>query len=110
MRPPPKESGTKAPEAVAHDKETCKSPSAQVFQFYSNLPTEEARRPWCKILGDQVDVTPWTDSFGVEHAEEQTWSWKSFMNCVTFHLLSVVQSDVAKTQKFYISNGLTKPN
>ena len=55
-------------------------------------------------------MTPWTDLFGVEHAEEQKRSWTSFMDCVTFHLLMVFQSDVAETQKFYINNGLKKPN
>ncbi len=32
------------------------------------------------------------------------------MDCVTFHLLPVFRSDVAETQRFYISNGLKKPN
>ena len=32
------------------------------------------------------------------------------MECVTFHLLSVFRSDAAETQRFYISNGLKKPN
>ncbi len=32
------------------------------------------------------------------------------MDCVTFRLLTVFQSDVAKTQRLYISNGLKKPN
>ena len=32
------------------------------------------------------------------------------MDCVTFHLLTVFQSDAAETQHFYISNGLKKPN
>jgi hypothetical protein len=32
------------------------------------------------------------------------------MDWMTFHLLSVFQSDAAETQRFYISNGLKKPN
>ena len=32
------------------------------------------------------------------------------MDCVTFHLLLVFWSVAAKTQQFYISNGLKKPN
>ena len=55
-------------------------------------------------------MTTWTDLFGVEHNEKQKRSWQSFMDCVTFHLLSVFQSDAAETQQFYISNGLKKPN
>ncbi len=81
-----------------------------MFQLYTNLLTEEARRPWKKILGEQIDVTPWTDLFGVKHAQEQKRSWMSFMDCVTFHLLTVFRSDAAETQQFYISNRLKKPN
>ena len=55
-------------------------------------------------------MTPWTNLFGVGHAEEQKRSEQSFMDCVTFHLLSVFWSNAAKTQLFYISNGLNKPN
>ncbi len=58
----------------------------------------------------QLDVIPLTDLFGVEHSEECHRSWKSFMDCVTFHLLMVFLSDVPETQQFYISNGLKKPN
>jgi hypothetical protein len=60
----------KATEAVAHQKEATKSFIAKVFQLYSNLLTEEARRSWCKILGEQMNVTPWTNLFVVEHAEK----------------------------------------
>ena len=81
-----------------------------MFQLYSNLLTEEARRPWRKILGEQIEVTLWTYLFGDEHTEEQKKSWQSFMDCITFHLLIVFWSDVAETQNFYISSGLKKPN
>ena len=91
-------------------QENCKSIITQVFQLYSNLLSEEARRPWSKILGEQFDVTPWTHLFGVEHTKVQGKSWQSFMDCFTFHLLTVFWSDVAEIQRFYISNGLKKPN
>ena len=111
MRPPPKKKAVqKTTEAVTRKKETCESLITQVFQLYSNLLTEEARRPWSKILGEQIEVTPWTDLFGVEHTKEQKKSWQSFMDCVAFRLLTVLQSDAAETQCFYISNGLKKPN
>ena len=53
----------KATEAVAHKDEAIEPIIAQVFQLYSNLLTEEARRPWCKILGEQIDVLSWNDLF-----------------------------------------------
>ena len=108
--PPEKKAVDKATEAIAHEKESIESLIAQVFQLYSDLLTEEARRPWCRIIGEQIDMTPWTNLFGVKHAAKRHRSWKSFMDCVTFHLLLVFQSDMAETQQFYISNGLKKPN
>ena len=107
---PKKKAVEKASEAVAHKEETIESLIAQVFQLYSNLLLEEARRPWSKILEEQVKMTPWTDLFGVEHNEKQKRLWQTFMDCVTFHLLSVFWSDVAETHRFYISNGLKKSN
>ena len=68
--PPEKKAMQKATEAVTCKKETCESLITQVFQLYSNLLTEEARRPWSKILGEQIEVTPWTDLFGVKHTEK----------------------------------------
>ena len=99
-----------ATEAIAHKKKSIKSLISQMFQLYSNLLTEEARRPWCKILGEQINVTPSTDLFGVEHALKRQRSWTFFKDYVTFHLLSIFRSDLAETQQFYISKRLKKPN
>jgi hypothetical protein len=98
--PPKKKAVEKATEAVDHKKETIESLIAQVFQLYSNLLTKEARMPWYKILGEQIDVTPWCDLFGVKHSEKHHRSWQSFMDCIIFHLLSVFQSDMAETKRF----------
>ena len=58
MKTLPKKAVEKATEAIAREKESIEFLIAQIFQLYSNLLTEEARRPWCKILGEQIDVTP----------------------------------------------------
>ena len=71
MITPEKKVVQKATEAVTREKETCESLITQVFQLFSNLLMEEARRPWNKILGEQIKVIPWTDLFGVEHTKEQ---------------------------------------
>ncbi len=63
--PPERKAVEKASEAVARKEETIESLITQVFQLYSNLLSEEARRPWSKILEEQVKVTPWTNLFGV---------------------------------------------
>ncbi len=68
--PPEKKAVQKATEDITRKKETCESLITQVFQLYSNLLMEEARRPWSKILGEHIEVTPWTNLFGVKHTKE----------------------------------------
>ena len=82
----------------------------QVFKLYSTLIPENARQPWTKIMREQVEVTPWTDLQGVEHAEKHAKSWDSFLECVRFHLLTIFCHGAAETKRYYISNGLNKPN
>ena len=84
--PPREKAVQKATEGVTHADEAVESITNQVFQLYSNLLMEEARRPWNKILGEQIDCAPWVDLFGVEHTEKLQRSWSSFMDCMTFHL------------------------
>jgi len=80
----PKEKAVqKATEAGTNADAAIESIINQVFQLYSNLLTEEARRPWCKILKEQIDISPWIDLFGVEHVKKHKRSWSSFMDCVT---------------------------
>jgi uncharacterized protein YukE len=98
-----KEAQTKAKSAVDHV-------ANQVFQLYSNFLSEEARQPWNKILAEQIDCSPWKDLRGNVHNTPRSKTWDSFMECVTFHLLTVFRNDAAEAQRYYISNGLKKPN
>ncbi len=71
---------------------------------------EEARQPWNKILAERIDCSPWKDLRGNVHNTPRSKTWGSFMKCVTFHLLTVFCNDAAEAQRYYISNGLKKPN
>ena len=82
--PPNKKAVQNATTAIDRKQETYKSLITQVFGLYSNLLTEEARRPWNKILEEQVKVAPWTDPFRIEHSKSQGKTWQSIMDCVTF--------------------------
>eukprot|EP00804_Cyclotella_cryptica_P021392 CCRYP_016788-RA/>CCRYP_016788-RA protein AED:0.40 eAED:0.40 QI:0/-1/0/1/-1/1/1/0/112 len=97
------EAQTKAKSAVEHD-------ANQVFQLYSNFLSEEVRQPRSKILAEQIDCSPWKDLRGNVHNTPRSKMQASFMECVTFHLLTVFRNDAAKAQRYYISNGLKKPN
>jgi hypothetical protein len=41
--------------------EVIESIANQAFLLFSNLLMEEARRPWNKILEEQIDCSPWID-------------------------------------------------
>ena len=74
------------------------------------LIAEKSRQPWTKIMQEQVEASPWTDLQGFKHAEQHGKSWDSFLGCVMFHLVTVFSNDATKTDRYYISNWLKKPN
>ena len=98
--------------ATAYEKAKAEMASVaeQVFELYSMLIAEKARQPWTKLVQEQVEAAPWTDLQGVEHAEQHTKSWNSFLECVRFHLLTVFCNDATETERYYIRNCLKKPN
>jgi hypothetical protein len=108
--PPVVKSWKKATAVKTRTGETVESTIQAIFLQYSTLLSEEASRPWAKIVEEQIDTAPFTDIYGVQHQEKRPRSWNSFMECVQLHLQSVFRYDAAETLRFYISNGLKKPN
>ena len=76
----------------------------QIFQIYGNLLTDEARQTWEKIMKAHTKTIPQEDLHGEVHEEKTAKTWTSFLECVTFHLLSVFCSDAAESVKFYITD------
>ena len=108
--PPVVKSWKKATAAKTHTGENIESTIQPIFLQYSTLLLEEASQPWAKIVKEQIDTAPFTNIYGVQHHEKHPRSWNSFMECVQLHLQSVFRYDAAETLRFYISNGLKKPN
>ena len=52
----------------------------------------------------------WKDLSGNVHNTPRSKTWDSFMECITFHLFTVFHNDAAKAQRYYIGNGLKRPN
>jgi hypothetical protein len=106
---PEKKAVERATEAVTHKDEAIESIIVQVFQLYSNLLMEEARRPWSTILKNKlmfpIERLVWSRTH-----QKRKKSWSAFVDCMTFHHQTVFQSDTAETQQFYISNGLKNLN
>ena len=59
---------------------------------------------------EQIDYSMWKNLRGNVHNTPRSKTWDSFMECIMFHLLTVLRNDAAKVQRYYISNGLKKPN
>ena len=107
---PVNKSWKKATAAKTCTGEAVESTIQAIFLQYSTLLFEEVSRPWAKIVKEQIDTAPFTNIYGVQHHEKHPRSWNSFMECVQLHLQSVFRYDAAEMLRFYISNGLKKPN
>ncbi|KAL3784137.1 hypothetical protein HJC23_005795 [Cyclotella cryptica] len=104
------QSWNKATAAKIHTSEAIVSAGQAIFLQYSTQLSETARRPWTTIVGEQINCEPWTDVYGTEHPTKRPASWTSFQECVQLHLQTVFRTDAAEQERFYISNGLKKPN
>ncbi len=108
--PPVLKTWKKATTAKTRTSEALESASQAIFMQYANQLSETARRPWSTIVGEQIDCEPWVDVYGKEHPKKRPASWASFLECVQLHLQTVFRTDAAEQERFYISNGLKKPN
>ena len=101
----------KATAVKAHTGENIESTIQAILLQYSTLLLEESSRPWAKIVTAQMDCDPFANIiYGVQHTKRHPRSWTSFMECVQLHLQAVFHSDTVEMLRFYISNGLKKPN
>jgi hypothetical protein len=94
-------------------KETAKNKreaaATEMFQFYANLLSLDAKYSWNKIFQEQTEADPFKDLQGVSRKGPRGLSWESFNNCIMFYLLTVFPNNVAEQEKYYLSNMLKKP-
>lgn len=80
-----------------------------IFSQYANLLSVEQRGAWEKIIEQKVDAYDWTDLRGRKRHPKQPKTYKHFLTCTIFHVLTVFDEDAAERQQLYISNTLKKP-
>jgi hypothetical protein len=80
-----------------------------IFTFYSNLLSHESKYAWNKIVVKQTEGDPYVNLQGVSLEGPRGMSYKSFSDCVMFHLLTAFPINAAEQEKYYISNVLKKP-
>jgi hypothetical protein len=94
-------------------KETAKSQkeaaATEMFQFYANLLSSDAKYEWNKIVREQTEADPFNDLKGVSRKGPRGLLRESFDDCVMFHLLNVFPNNAAEQEKYYLSNVLKKP-
>jgi hypothetical protein len=94
-------------------KETAKNKkeaaATEMFQFYANLLSSDAKYTWNKIVQEQTEADPYKDLKGMSRKGPRGLLRESFNNCVMFHLLTVFPNNAAEQEKYYLSNVLKKP-
>ena len=86
----------------------CTEVAGKMFVLYKNLLSKNACHKWTTIVESQVDADTWTDSTVTVHTVAQSPSYKSFKDCVEFHLLTVFPLDAAEQERYYINVHLKK--
>jgi hypothetical protein len=99
----------KAKEAKKNAKAKAESAAKDMFQFYVNLLSVDAKYVWNKIVQEQMQSNLYTDLQGVSKKGPRGHSRKSFDDCVMFHLLTVFPNNAAEQERYYITHVLKKP-
>jgi hypothetical protein len=99
----------KATFAKESAKNKRKAAATEMFQFYVNLLSLNAKYLWNKIVWEQMEADPFKDFQGVSRKGPRGLLWESFNNCIMFHLLTVFLNNAAEQEKYYLSNVLKKP-
>jgi hypothetical protein len=96
-------------EATENAKAKTESAAKDMFQFYANLLSVDAKYIWKKIVQEQTQSNPYTDLQGISKTGPRRPLRKSFDDCVMFHLLAVFPSNTAEQERYYLKNLLKKP-
>jgi hypothetical protein len=100
----------KAKEAAENTKGKMDSAAKDMFQFYANLLSVEAKYAWSKIVIEKTASNhPYTNIQGASQKGPRGPLRKSFDDCVMVHLLIVFPSNLAEQERYYITNMLKKP-
>jgi hypothetical protein len=94
-------------------KETAKNKreaaATEMFQFYANLLSSDAKYSWNKIVQEQTEADPFKDLQGMSRKGPRGLLQESFDDCIVFHLLTMFPNNAAEQEKYYLSNVLKKP-
>jgi hypothetical protein len=99
----------KAKEAAENSKAKAEPAAKDMFQFYTNLLSMDAKYVWNKIIQEQMQSNPYMYLQGVSKKGPRGPSCKSFDDWVMFHLLIVFPNNATEQERYYLMNVLKKP-
>jgi hypothetical protein len=79
----------KANFATETTKNKKESTAKQMFQFYANLLSLDAKYALNKIVKEQTETDPYKDLQGMSRKDPRGLSCESFDNCIMLHLLTM---------------------
>jgi hypothetical protein len=82
---------------------------AQVYEFLRNLLGGVLQAQWDQICREMHERDSWASLTGAKNKGKRPRTWASFKDCHELHKLTVFMIDAAKRQKFYIQQGVRKP-
>jgi hypothetical protein len=94
----------KSREAAENARAKVESAAQDMFQFYTNLLSVDAKYAWNKIVQEQTQSNPYMDLQGVSKKGPRGLTRKAFDDCVMFHLFTVFLNNA-----YYFMIVLKKP-
>jgi hypothetical protein len=82
---------------------------AQVYEFLRNLLGGDPQAQWDRICREMHERDSWASLTGAKNEGKRPRTWASFKDCLELHKLTVFTIDAAERQKFYIQQGVRKP-
>ncbi len=81
----------------------------EMFQFFMNFLSVDAKYAWNKIAHEQTQSDPYTNIQGVSRKGPRGYLCKSFNDCIKFHLLTMFLNNMAEQERYNITNVLKNP-
>ncbi len=89
----------KAREAAENARAKAESAAQDMFQFYANLLSVDAKYAWNKIVQEQMQSNPYTDLHVFSRKGPRGLLRKAVDDCVMFHVLTVFPNNTAEHKK-----------
>jgi hypothetical protein len=82
---------------------------ALVYEFLRNLLGGDPQAQWDRICRKMHECDSWASLTGAKNEGKHPRTWASFKDCLKLHKLTIFTIDAAERQKFYIQQGVRKP-